>query len=156
MLLPACSNEIPLVSRSVSESAIQKSFQKIRINATTEVEYSQNITLVVSVVCRTTDWIHLKTWCANSVYFSLPVAVRQLIYGSIIYVLLGGLMFICLRLSHATQWVRRTVLWEYQWNWWIYTKEGGAQIDGGKWSPSSATGLRPFEIICNGLGSYMV
>jgi hypothetical protein len=55
MLLPGCSNKIPIVSQSVSECAIQKSFQKIRINATTMLEYSPNVTLVVTAVYRASD-----------------------------------------------------------------------------------------------------
>lgn len=55
MLLAACCNEIPIFSQSTSESTVQKSVQKIHINATTKLEYSKNITLVVSVVYRASD-----------------------------------------------------------------------------------------------------
>lgn len=58
-----------------------------------------------------------------------------MMYGSIIYVLTGGLMFFCLRLSHTSQWFQRTVFFLR-----IPVKlavihekgGGGAQIDGGK------------------------
>ena len=98
---------------------------------------------------RASDWIHLKSWWANSVYFSFPGSVQQLIYGSIIYVLTAVLVFVYLRLSHASQCVRGSVFWEYQWDWRIYTKGGGSQIDGGKWNPSNAIWLRLFELIFN-------
>lgn len=55
MLLSFCCNEMLIVSQSASQSAIQKSCKKIHKNATTKVEYSQNITLVVSVAYRGSD-----------------------------------------------------------------------------------------------------